>query len=79
MEPLQEKAAEIITQLEEKKKSMAQTQEECTTIIQEEVTMQALEVLTKKYVQVMQEHRQHQASVGESATHFEHRSNCLNF
>jgi hypothetical protein len=26
---------------------------------------------------VMQEHRQHQASVGASATHFEHMLNCL--
>jgi hypothetical protein len=52
MEPLQEKATEMITQLEAEKKNMAQTQVECTTMVQEEVTTQNLEALTEKVVQV---------------------------
>jgi hypothetical protein len=38
--------------LEEEKKNMAQTQAECTTIVQEEVTTQNLEALTEKAAQV---------------------------
>jgi hypothetical protein len=48
MEPLQEKAVEMIMQLEEEKKNMAQAQTECTTMIWEEITTQALEALIEK-------------------------------
>jgi Tfp pilus assembly protein PilN len=48
----------MITQLEEEKKNMAQTQAECTTMIQEEITTQALEALTEKVAQVQARERE---------------------
>jgi hypothetical protein len=48
MEPLQDQATQMIMQLEEEKKNMVQAQGECATMIQEEITMQALEALTEK-------------------------------
>jgi hypothetical protein len=51
-EPLQEKQAEMIMQLEAEKKNMTQTQVECTAMVQEEVTVQNLEVLTENAAQV---------------------------
>jgi len=44
--------------LEEEKKNMAQTQAECTLIIQEEVTMQELEALTEKATQIQAKGRE---------------------
>jgi hypothetical protein len=58
MEPLQEKAVQMITQLEEEKKNMAQAQTECATMIQEEITVQALEALTEKVMQVQERGRE---------------------
>jgi hypothetical protein len=48
LEPLQEKATQMITQLEEEKKNMAQAQTEGATLIQEEITTQSVEALTGK-------------------------------
>jgi hypothetical protein len=52
MEPLQDQATQLIAQLEEEKKNMAKTHAECTTMVQEEITMQNLEALTEKAAQV---------------------------
>jgi hypothetical protein len=48
MEPLQYQEAQLITQLEEEKRNMVKAQAKGATIIQEEITMQTLEVLTEK-------------------------------
>jgi hypothetical protein len=50
MEPLQDQAMHMITQLEEEKSNMVQAQIECVVMIQEDITMQALEVFTEKVV-----------------------------
>jgi uncharacterized protein YfcZ (UPF0381/DUF406 family) len=49
---------DMITQLKEEKRNMVQTQAKCATIIQEEVTAQALEALTEKAVQVQAKGRE---------------------
>jgi hypothetical protein len=52
VEPLQEQAAQMITQLEEEKKSMAQAHIESATLIHEDITAQSVEALTGKVMQV---------------------------
>jgi uncharacterized coiled-coil DUF342 family protein len=51
MEPLQERAAEVIAQAEDTKKNMAQTQAECTEMINDEIAVQVLDALREKTVQ----------------------------
>jgi DNA repair exonuclease SbcCD ATPase subunit len=51
MEPLQERAAEVIAQAEEAKKNMAQTQAECTEMISDEIAVQVLDALREKTTQ----------------------------
>jgi hypothetical protein len=52
MEPIQEQALQLITQLEEEKRNMAHKQIKCVAMIQEEITTQALEALAEKALQV---------------------------
>jgi chromosome segregation ATPase len=52
VEPLQEKVVQLIVQLEEEKRNMEQAQTEGTTLIQEEITMQSVEALTGRVMQV---------------------------
>jgi hypothetical protein len=51
MEPLQELATEFLVQVEEEKKNMVKTQEDCTKMISEEIKMQVLDVLREKTTQ----------------------------
>jgi uncharacterized coiled-coil DUF342 family protein len=51
MEPLQERATEVIAQVEDAKKNMAQTQAECTEMINDEIAVQVLDALREKTVQ----------------------------
>jgi hypothetical protein len=51
MEPLQDLTTKIIAQAEEAKKKMAQTQAECATMINEDITVKVLDALKEKTVQ----------------------------
>jgi predicted nucleic acid-binding Zn-ribbon protein len=51
MEPLQEWATEVIAQVEDAKKNMAQTQAECAGMINDEIAVQVLDALKEKTVQ----------------------------
>jgi hypothetical protein len=51
MEPLQERATEVIAQAEEAKTYMAQTQAECARMVSDEIAVQVLDALKEKTVQ----------------------------
>jgi predicted nucleic acid-binding Zn-ribbon protein len=51
MEPLQERAAEVITQAEGAKTYMAQTQAECAKMVNDEIAVQVLDALKEKTAQ----------------------------
>jgi predicted nucleic acid-binding Zn-ribbon protein len=48
MEPLQERATEVIAQAEEAKTYMAQTQAECARMVSDEIAVQILDALKEK-------------------------------
>jgi hypothetical protein len=50
--PLHEKETQVIAQLEEEKKNMAQAHSESTTLLQEHITTHIVEVITDKSTQV---------------------------
>jgi hypothetical protein len=52
LEPLQEKEAQMIAQLEDEKKIVPQEQTEGATLMQEKVTVQSVEALTGKAMQI---------------------------
>jgi hypothetical protein len=58
VEPLQEQATQMITQLEEEEKSLTHAHIEHATMIHEEITMQLVEAVTGKAVQVQERGRE---------------------
>jgi hypothetical protein len=48
MEPLQEQEEEVIAQAEEEKMNMAQTQEECAGMVNDDIAVQVLDALKEK-------------------------------
>lgn len=51
MEPLQERAAKVIAQVEEAQMNMAQTQAECARMVNDEIAVQVLDALKDKNAQ----------------------------
>jgi hypothetical protein len=52
MELLQERETEVISQAEEAKMNMAQTQVECARMVSDEIVVQVLDTLKEKTTQV---------------------------